>query len=67
MYSKLSDPQRAVDEQILHLRGLVLIRTLLADRGAPPAELAECDDVISHGRQELAELAARAGSYASAA
>jgi hypothetical protein len=64
---KLSDSQRAVDAQILHVRGLVLIRLLLADRGATPAELADCDAVIATGRFELAELAARANAYASAA
>jgi hypothetical protein len=67
MYRKSSDPQRDVDEQIRHVRGLVLIRTLLTDRGATAAELAECDAVIAAGRQELAELAVRAGAYASAA
>lgn len=67
MYRKLSDPQRDVDAQILHIRGLVLIRSLLVDRGASPGELAECDDVIATGRRELAELAVRAGAYASAA
>jgi hypothetical protein len=67
MYRKLSDPQRDVDDQILHVRGLVLIRTLLADRGATPAELDRCDDVIAGCRRELAELVARAGVCASAA
>ncbi len=57
MNRKLSDPRRAVDEQIRHVRGLVLIRTLLAARGATPAELAEYDDVIAGCRRELAELA----------
>jgi hypothetical protein len=67
MNRKPWDPQRDVDAQILHIRCLVLIRSLLADRGATPAELAECDDVIAAGRQKLAELAFRAGAYASAA
>jgi hypothetical protein len=61
MIGKLSDQRRAVDEQILHIRGLVLIRALLADRGATPAEMAEYDDVIAGCRRELAELA---GAYA---
>jgi hypothetical protein len=64
MYRKLSDRQRAVNEQIRHVRGLVLIRALLADRGATPAELQEYDAVIAAGRRELAELAV---AYASAA
>jgi hypothetical protein len=61
------DPQREVDAQIRHVRGLVLIRTLLAERGASRAELAECDDVIDSCRRELAELALRTGAYPSAA
>jgi len=67
MHGKPSQPHPAVRAQILHIRGLVLIRSLLADRGATPAELAECDAVIATGRLELADLAARAGAYASAA
>jgi hypothetical protein len=67
MYMKMSDPQHAVDEQIRHVRGLVLIRTLLTERGATAAELADCDAVIASGRRQLAELAVRAGAYASAA
>jgi hypothetical protein len=67
MQTKPSHPQPAIHAQIRHIRGLLLIRSLLADRGATAAELAECDAVIAAGRFELAELAARAGSYASAA
>jgi hypothetical protein len=64
MYRKLGDPQRQVDEEIGHIRGLVLIRKLLAERGAPEAELRECDVVIARCRGELADLAVRAGAYA---
>jgi hypothetical protein len=67
MYRKRTDPHRAVDEQIRHVRGLVLIRALLAERGAAADELAECDAVIAACRRELADLAMRAGAYASAA
>jgi len=67
MQRKPSHTQREVQAQILHIRGLLLIRSLLADRGATQAELAECDTVIATGRFELADLAARAGAYASAA
>ena len=67
MHRKLSDSQRAVDEEIRHIRGLVLIRSLLADRGASAAELQECDVVIAGCRRELVALALRAGAYASAA
>ena len=59
---KLSDPQREVRDQVRHVRGLVLIRTLLEERGASVTELAECDSVIAGSRQELAELAARAAA-----
>lgn len=67
MYRKLGDPQRAVDAEIRHIRGLVLIRQLLAERGAPPHELREYDAVISSCRTRLADLAVRAGVFASAA
>ena len=67
MYRKLGDPQRDVDEEIRHISGLVLIRQLLAERGAPSHELRECDAVIEACRTRLADLAVRAGSFASAA
>ena len=62
MYRKLGDPQRQVDEEIDHIRGLVLIRKLLAERGAPLAELQDCDAVIARCRLQLAELAVRAAA-----
>jgi hypothetical protein len=64
MIRKLGDPQRQVDEEIVHIRGLVLIRTLLAERGATAAELRECDAVISDCRGRLADLALRASARA---
>ncbi|HXR10720.1 MAG TPA: hypothetical protein VN770_00360 [Gaiellaceae bacterium] len=67
MYRKLADPQRDVDVEIGHIRGLVLIRRLLAERGATPAELHACDAVIAESRRQLADLALLAGAYASAA
>ena len=67
MYRKLGDPQREVDEEIGHIRGLVLIRTMLAERGTPASELRDCDAVIAECRLRLADLAIRAGAYASAA
>ena len=67
MYRKLGDPQRDVDEEIRHIRGLVLIRQLMAERGAPAHELRECDAVIEACRTRLADLAVRAGAFASAA
>jgi hypothetical protein len=47
--------QEDVLEQIRHVRGLVLIRALVAERGASEEELAECDAVIAECRRELAE------------
>jgi hypothetical protein len=67
MYRKLGDPQREVDEEIGHIRGLVLIRKMLAERGSPTSELREYDAVIAECRLRLADLAIRAGAYASAA
>jgi hypothetical protein len=67
VYRKLGDPQREVDEEIGHIRGLVLIRQLLAERGAPAHELRKCDAVIAACRARLADLAVRAGAFASAA
>jgi len=67
MYRKLGDPQREVDEEITHIRGLVLIRAMLAERGSPASELRDCDAVIAECRLRLADRAIRAGSFASAA
>ena len=67
MYRKLADPQRAVDEEIGHIRGLVLIRRMLAERGATATELNDCDVVIADCRRQLAALAQSAGAYSSAA
>ena len=61
MVRKLGDPQRAVDDEIGHIRGLVLIRRMLAERGATASELRECDAVIDDRRRHLADLALRAG------
>lgn len=64
MIRKLEDPRRQVDEEIGHIQGLVLIRKMLAERGAPETELRECDVVIARCRRELAELAVRASAFA---
>ena len=65
MYRKLTDPQREVDAEIGHVRGLVLIRRLLAERGATAAELLECDVVIAKSRRRVAD-AVRASTLAAA-
>lgn len=62
MYRKIGDPQREVDAEITHIRGLVLIRKMLAERGATATELREYDAVIACCRQELAQLAVRAAA-----
>ena len=67
MNGKLGDPLREVDEEIGHIRGLVLIRRLLAERGASASELGECDAVIADCRRRLADLAPRAGIYSTVA
>ncbi len=67
MYRKLTDPQRDVDAELGHIQGLVLIRRLLAERGASRTELREYDAVIAESRRQLADLAMLAGAYSSAA
>jgi hypothetical protein len=62
-----SSPRAELDDEIRHVRDLVLIRTLLSIRGAPAAELVECDAVIDTARGRLAEVAKRAAPYATAA
>ena len=50
---------RRLDEQLLHLKGLVLVRALLEERGASEAELREHGDAIVRVRAQLAELVER--------
>ena len=45
-----------VDDRLLHLKGLILVRGLLEKRGASEAELAEHSDEIARVRAELAQL-----------
>ena len=67
MYRKLSDPQIEVDAEIRHIRDLVFLRGMLAERGATADELAQYDAVIATSRAELARTAKRAAGYATAA
>jgi hypothetical protein len=46
---------REIDELLLHLRGLVLVRELLAERGASSAELAAHTNELERLRQVLAD------------
>ena len=45
-----------VDERLLHLKGLILVRGLLERRGVSEAELREHSDEIARVRAELAQL-----------
>ena len=67
MYRKLSDPQTEVDAGIRHIRDLVFLRSLLAERGATADELLKYDAVIAVSRTQLASSAKRAAGYATAA
>jgi hypothetical protein len=44
---------REIDDLLLHVRGLVLVRELLARRGATPAELDAHDREADRLRREL--------------
>ena len=57
--SRLASYERKVhevDERLLHLKGLILVRALLEERGASEAELHEHSDAITRERTELARL-----------
>jgi hypothetical protein len=45
-----------VDERLLHLKGLILVRGLLEQRGASETELLQHSDEIARVRTELARL-----------
>ena len=45
--------QRQLDDRVLQLKGLVLVRALLESRGASDAELAAHSDEIARLRDEL--------------
>jgi hypothetical protein len=48
--------QRRLDDLVLHLKGLVLVRALLESRGASRAEVDAHDDEITRIRMELAQV-----------
>ena len=58
---------REVDDLLLHLKGLVLVRALLEERGAGEAELREHGDEIERLRARLATLVRGSGGAYSAA
>ena len=45
-----------IDDLLLRVRGLVLVRDLLAERGATPAEVDAHTDEIERARQRLAVI-----------
>jgi hypothetical protein len=48
--------QRKLDDLVLHLKGLVLVRALIESRGASRAEVDAHDDEIARVRSELAQF-----------
>jgi hypothetical protein len=52
---------REVDDLLLHARGLVLVRGVLARRGATPAELDAHTRELARVRGKLIETLARTG------
>ena len=46
-----------VDDLLLHIRGLVLVREILRQRGASPAELDQHTAELERLRSRLAEIA----------
>lgn len=54
-----------LDEELRHIRDLVVIRDALRVRGASEDELRQCDATIHAARRRLAESAKR--TYAAAA
>jgi hypothetical protein len=48
--------QRHIDDLVLHLKGLVLVRALLESRGASRAEVTAHEDEIARVRGELAQV-----------
>ena len=55
---------REVDDLLLHLKGLVLVRALLEERGAGDAELRQHGDEIERVRTRLATLVQGSGGGA---
>ena len=58
---------REVSDTVLQLKGLVLVRAILEDRGASESELAEHTAEIERVRERLATLARQVEGVATAA
>ena len=53
-----------VDDRLLHLKGLILVRGLLEKRGASEGEILAHSDEIARVRAELAQLVETSGRVA---
>lgn len=58
---------REIDDLLLHVRGLVLVRDILIERGASRAELDEHADELERVRDRLADLISGRAAAAEAA
>jgi hypothetical protein len=65
--TQISGQSREVSDLLLSLKGLVLVRALLEDRGASAAEIRQHSDEIERLRARLAELVRNGGGAYSAA
>jgi hypothetical protein len=48
---------REIDDLLLHIRGLVLVRDILKQRGASPAELQAHTEELERLKDQLAQVA----------
>ena len=58
---------REIDDLVLHLKGLVLVRELLERRGADAGDIQAHDDEIERARERLAGAVRETGAAYSAA
>jgi hypothetical protein len=65
--TRIGGQSREVNDLLLSLKGLVLVRALLEDRGASEAEIREHGNEIERLRARLAELVREGGGAYSAA
>jgi hypothetical protein len=62
----MNDREREIEELLLHLRGLVFVRAILEQRGAPEGELERHASEITRVRADLARTA-QVGAFDQAA
>jgi hypothetical protein len=65
--TRIGGQSREVNDLLLSLKGLVLVRALLEDRGASAREIREHGDEIERLRARLTELVREGGGAYSAA